>query len=101
MIESENDHDVIPDNYTLERMTAYIIRQCENFLLIERICETEHKLKEVELKAKELQTIVQMGECKRNNSLEDTDKCIVCLEKERDTVYTPCIHTLYTFVHLL
>ncbi len=40
----------------------------------------------------ELQTIVQMGEYKKNNNLDNTDKCNVCLEKERDTIYTECMH---------
>ncbi len=46
-----------------------------------------HKLKELKsvklrlrAKVKELQTIIQMGEYKKKNNLEDTDKCIVCLE---------------------
>ncbi len=32
-----------------------------------------------------------MGEYKINN-LKDTDKGIVCLENERDTVYTACMY---------
>ncbi len=53
--------------------------------------ETEHKLEETDLKVKELQTIVQMSEYK-NNNLKDTDKCIVCIENERNAFYTACTH---------
>ncbi len=50
------------------------------------------ELAEVKLKVKELETIVQMSEYKKKNNLEDTDKCIVCLENKRNTFYTTCMH---------
>ncbi len=43
-------------------------------------------------KMKELETIVQMAEYRRNNTLEDIDKCFICSENERNTVYAHCMH---------
>ncbi len=54
--------------------------------------EPEAGLKEAEQKVKELETVVQMGEYKKKNNLEDTDKCIVCFEKERNYFYITCMH---------
>ncbi len=33
-----------------------------------------------------------MDRYKKKNNIEDTTKCIVCLEKERDGVYIMCMH---------
>ncbi len=52
----------------------------------------KERLSETEQKVKELETIVQMGEYKKKNNLEDTYKCIVCLENERNTFYSACMH---------
>ncbi len=48
------------------------------------------ELPAVKYKVKELETIVQMGEYKKNNNLEDTDKCIVCCKNDMSTCYDCC-----------
>ncbi len=71
------------------------LENCVNLVEIEstgNMLELGPRLKEAEQKIRELETIVQMIEYKKKNNLEDTDRCIVCIEKERDYVYTACMH---------
>ncbi len=80
-------------------MSEGLVENCAREEKLTMKWSLERKLKEIvsvklrlQTNLKELKTIVQMGEYKKINILKDPDKCIVCLEKERDTVYTECMH---------
>ncbi len=56
------------------------------------ILELELESKREMEKIRELETKLLMVDYKKKNNVEDSDICIVCLKKERDTVYTACMH---------
>ncbi len=56
------------------------------------ILELELEFTEPQEKIKELETKLLMVDYKKNNNVEDSDKCIVCCENDRDAVYTTCMH---------
>ncbi len=57
----------------------------------DNILELEIVFKEPKEKIRELEAKLVMVDYK-NNNVEDGDKCIVCCENDRDTVYTTCMH---------
>ncbi len=56
------------------------------------ILDVKLELKEAKEKIRELEAKLLMVDYKKDNNVEDSDKCIVCCENDRDAVYTTCMH---------